>query len=175
MDHEVQVISGAYTGIIRYPDQLPLADGRTHHAQRGRDAILGEVHIELVGGGAGAGVFQNDKVGVGFIPVWVCPNDTLNYPAFGSQHVEHAARIAGLGEVEGEMGSAAGRIAIMTDALGQNHGIAARPGQVVAAQRGAGCGAGLEFGDLHPLAFFDGRDQIVRNFTHHQSPEWVGW
>ncbi len=96
MDHEVQVITGAYTGVIRDPDQLSLSYGRAHNAQWSRHAILSQVHIELVGGGAGGGVFQDDKIGVGFIPVRVCPDDTLNRPTLGSQHIEHPTRITGL-------------------------------------------------------------------------------
>lgn len=61
--HEMQMVPGADASIVRFADELPLAYISPFGFQGCRDAILGEVQIDLIGPGRSGAVFKGNTIG----------------------------------------------------------------------------------------------------------------
>jgi len=127
-------MTGAVPGIIRLAQELPLHHLRAFLAQRGGDAVFGQVEIDLVGGGGGAGILQHDIIGVFRIAIFILPYHILDGTLPGGNHIEHGA----IGEIKRvKAGGRAGFIGVhMPDAACKAHCFTFLPGQAVAGEDG---------------------------------------
>ena len=135
MHLKMQMVARTDTRIICHAEEFSLLDEGARLAQFFRDAVLSQVQVKLVGERGGRAIFQDDEIGTfcALAAVGMAPNGAGNKAAFGGMDIEKRAGIARGGEIEGEVGAAAGGVAVMAHALRQAHGVSAFPGQQVAA------------------------------------------
>lgn len=97
----MQVMTGAVACVIRFGNELTLADVYAFSLESRRDAALGDVHINLVSPRRCAAVFKGDAIGAAGITVGAGIPPMINIAALGREDFEHGAigKIKGVGAV----------------------------------------------------------------------------
>ena len=87
----MEVVTGAIAGIIGIGNFSALSHVDTFGFEGKRYTVLGDVHVDLVGPGAGGAVFERDAVGAIGITVGAGIAPMINIAAFGGQDFKHGS------------------------------------------------------------------------------------